>query len=124
MKKKTNTKLEIKKLNKMKEEIFRSLNHRLESLHYDSRKHFSEIREMIKTIHEISKDSTFCLSIPTTEEIDEVHNINDDHLEVLYECFVRYEHRDDSNEFLLRSRDDRVTDKLKKRDFRRTLLNC
>jgi len=124
MKKKTNTKLEIKKLNKMKEEIFRSLNHRLDCLDYDSRKHFSEIREKIKTIHEISKDSTFYKSIPSLEEIDEVHNILDDHLEVLYECVVRYEHRDDSNEFQLQSRDDRVIDILKERDFRRTLLNC
>ena len=124
MNKKTNTKLEIKKLNKMKEQIFESLNRKLSLLDYDSRKHFSEIREKIKTIHEISKDSTFYKSIPSLEEIDEVHNILDDHLEVLYECVVRYVHRDDSNEFLLRSRDDRVTDKLKKRDFRRTLLNC
>ena len=124
MKKKTNTKLEIKKLNKMKEQIFKSLNHRLSLLDYDSRELFSDIREKIKTIHEISKDSTFYKSIPSLEEIDEVHNINDDHLEVLYECVVRYVHRDDSNEFQLQSRDERVIDILKERDFRRTLLNC
>ena len=120
---KTNTKLEVKKLNKMKEQIVQRLQRSLSELVFESNNTFSEIEEKIKKIHEISKDPTFCESIPTLEEIDEVHNINDDHLEVLYECVVRYEHRDDSNEFLLRSRDDRVTDKLKKRDFRRTLLN-
>jgi hypothetical protein len=126
MKKKTNTKLEIKKLNKMKEEIFKSLNRRLSLLDYDSRIYFSEIREKIKKIHEISKDSTFYNSIPSLEEIDEVHNINDDHLEVLYECVDQYEHRDDSNrkfsESLLQSREDRVIDIIKKRDLRRNYL--
>ena len=120
---KTNTKLEVKKLNKMKEQIVESLQSPLSRLIYDSQKTFSETKEKIKKIHEISKDPTFCKSIPTIEEIDEIHNIHDEHIEELYECVVRYEHRDDSNEFLLRSRNDRVTDKLKKRDFRRTLLN-
>ena len=72
MKKKTNTKLEVKKLNRMKEQIVRSLSHQFQSLIYDSENMFREIRESIKTIREISKDPTFCNSIPTIEEIDEI----------------------------------------------------
>jgi len=95
MKKKTNTKLEVKKLNRMKEQIVRDLSHRLVRLEYDSQNMFSEIRESIKTIREISKDPTFCNSIPTIEEIDEIHNIHNEHLYVLYGCYKQYSLQDD-----------------------------
>ena len=90
MKKKTNTKLEVKKLNKMKEQIVESLQSPLSRLIYDSQKTFSETKEKIKKIHEISKDPTFCKLIPTIEEIDEIHNIHDEHIKVLYECYKQY----------------------------------
>ena len=95
MKKKTNTKLEVKKLNRMKEQIVRSLSHQFQSLIYDSENMFREIRESIKTIREISKDPTFCNSIPTIEEIDEIHNIHNEHLYVLYGCYKQYSLQDD-----------------------------
>jgi hypothetical protein len=95
MKKKTNTKLEVKKLNRMKEQIVRTLSQRLHSLIWDSQKEYHKIRESIKTIREISKDPTFCNSIPTIEEIDEIHNIHNEHLYMLYGCFKQYCDRDE-----------------------------
>ena len=123
---KTNTKLEVKKLNKMKEQIVQRLQRSLSELVFESNNTFSEIEEKIKKIHEISKDPTFCESIPTLEEIDEVHNIHDEHIEELYECIIRYEDRRDEDEkSICESQDDRVVDIINNRDFRkkRTLFH-